>query len=397
MPYAYAPLLKQLLPTIEQAVAALTLADQIDDVARDVRPLMYMLAKMPKAQPRLGGHIRKRRVKVASFDWSITAHDKADLDRAAAAQLRCSRIIKKLMQWHTDRPMHGIRNVSLNWIPGGAYGTTPQIVKRYRPYELEQNGDDILNAAILADQDTIARTYLRDLPRQTFIASCDDSDFRGGVLRSLLFHTILLDENGREWGTYNRKLKGVVQAQHKPWASNADKLAAAQALRGITKNNWALTSDAINFVYSKVAEAAGSNSFRDLRADLALDMAIAVLGEANVSALPSSGGSRAAVEVQERGTDEVGFDDLTCLEDDINDQLLLFDFQINVSPTAQLGDVPWQWGITETEVLDAEKEIAVVNEAKSAGVPLSRAEVYRRIGYPMPAPGEDVFDWSVPT
>jgi phage gp29-like protein len=380
----------KILPDIDEAVKQLKAADEPDLTAREIRPLMAILVKMSESVPRLRGHILTRRTAISAFGWKLKPYDSADRDNAIKAERRLRRVINQMMNWHTDVPLFGAQAVELNWVTGKAYGTTPEVVNRFDPTEVERTTHDPRKINILLEGANLQRYAIEADDPKRWLASVDESQLSGGILRSLIFHEILLNTSLREWSAFNLKLKGLIQAKIEEWASDEDKTAAAGQLRAIAKNNYSLTSKAVEYVYTKITDAAGSQSFKDFKGELEADRAITILGQANTSQLPDSGGSRAALQVLKLISADIHYSDMNRFEGLINEQLLLWDFQLNAKPNAESEEIPWHFEIDLSEERDAEKHSRIVTEYLAAGIAVRTADIYEPVGLSLPEPGEDV-------
>lgn len=376
-----------LLPDIDEAVKRLKQADDPDPKARDVRPLMAILAKMSQVVPRLRGQIRTRRVAVSAFGWKITAFDRADTERAAQAAQRLANVIRFTQNSHAFTPCFGALAIELTWTPSTPVGTTPSVVRRCHPTEVERVSTTEI--AILADGDTLHRTPITPDQQDGWLIDVDhDALVAGGLLRSLIFHEILLHESTREWAWYNQRLKGISQAMLEEWAGDDDKATAAAQLRQLAENNYSITSNAVEYKHTQMTATGGYSSFEGFRKALEADRSITLLGQANTTELPSNGGSRAALEILRLISADIHYDDMQRFEALINTQLLLSDFRLNFDSAA--ATVPWQFKLDLSEEQDREKNARTITELLGNGIPLLRTEVYGQTGFTVPHDGDDV-------
>ncbi|MCB0713405.1 MAG: DUF935 family protein [Ignavibacteriae bacterium] len=393
MAYEYAPLKQRTFPTLKQASDALKRADNADPQARDVRPLMAILNAMAERSTRLAGHILTRKAAVCSYKWTVKPYETSDQERADKAAARCRRVINDVLGWHIDRHLYGAMAVELKWITGTPNGTAPKIIKSYLPTEVEKNGRNAEDVAILKGDQEFERFYpLQQDPVENWLIDVDDRTYRGGILRTLAFHEILINENIQEWAAFNKKLKGIIQARFEQWATQEEKENAITALKQLAEHNYSATSKATEFVFNKTADYLGAAGFKDFKRELEQDRAITILGQANTPSLPASGGSRAALQVQSMITADIHHDSMVTAEQFTTDQLLLHDHRLNAEPNAT--DAPYYLEISLAEDRDPEKEARTIAYAKQAAIPVKKAEVYERLQYTQPEEGEDAFDWS---
>lgn len=116
------------------------------------------------------------------------------------------------------------------------------------------------------------------------------------------------------------------------------------------------------------------------------------------SILPTGGdsgsGSLARAET-ESDTMEGGMQfDRELLSDTLTDDLVKLVYNLNVANLGEIGlsgaEMP-KFAIVHQKMTDPLKEVQVATTAISGGIDLPRSEVYRRIGYPEPKPGDEVF------
>lgn len=385
--YALQSIKDTLLPDIDEAVKRLRQADDPTPANRDVRPLMAILAKMANVIPRLRGQLRTRRVAVSAFGWKITPHDRADTDRAAQAAQRLARVIRFAQNSHHFTPAFGVLAIELDWVTGTPIGTVPVVLRRCHPTEVERITPTEI--ATLADGDTLVRTPITPEESSGWLIDIEqDALVVGGLLRSLVFHEILLHESTKEWHHYNQKLKGIAQAILEEWAGDDDKAAAAAQLKALATNNYSVTSKAVEYRFSEMTAAGGNTSFEAFKKALEADRSITILGQANTTELPQNGGSRAALEILRLISADIHYDDMQRFEALMNEQLLLNDFRINYDPTAVA--VPWEFRLDLSEEQDREKNARTITELLGIGIPLLRSEVYGQTGFTAPQPGDDV-------
>ncbi|MEP7217947.1 MAG: DUF935 family protein [Bacteroidota bacterium] len=393
--YIYAPLKRKLYPTIQQATRAMQQADNSDPQYRDQRPLMAILMRIAEASPRIRGHVLTRRTAVTSFTWSIISPDPALAEDAKRAELRLKPLIDRLLNWHTDTPGFGARVVRIGWATGKPYGTTPYLIKRYQPVEIDRPSSDPAEVSVLADTTNIQRQLIANEDPHSWLVDVDESYVVGGLHRTVIYHELLRNDTMQEWGTFNTKLKGIILAKHKPYASEPDKLTAIETLKNIAKNNAGLSSDAINYEFVNMVNQIGAAAFSDFKKMLEDDVAIVWRGQANTTQLPNGGGSRAALQVMQLLTADIHFADINREQLFQNNGLLLHDYQLNYEPNATA--VPWEFRINVFEDEDTEKAARTLVELQQIGIPVLAAELYESIGYTRPAPGDDVIELKIPS
>ena len=390
--YSYTAIAKRTYPTLAEARTAVEKANKLDSAQRDTRDLMAILMAMVENSPRIAGDVDTRRAALAAFTWKLAPYDTADAERAALAERRMRPMISQLMGWWVDCPLYGAMVVEQDWVddPATAPFRRPVAIKRYTQTEIERTSADPQQLQLLADDTKLLRTPITDKPPGSMLAVCDAGLKPGGLLRSLLWHELLRNEMLQEQAGFLRLIKGLVIGTFKEWASDEDKETLDTALGNLTTNQAAVLSESLGVDYKSVVNYLGATSFKDF-IEAAEDAAsILILGQANTTRLPSSGGSRAALQVLDLIRADKLWYDLSGFTELMQHQLLLQDAQLNLSPT--LSEAPWRFMLAADEQENVEANARVITDALAAGLPLLRAEAYRRIGYTPPIDGDDVIE-----
>lgn len=382
--YVYSPLKKKRTPMPADLAKAFEMADD-SGKAHDARPLQSILMRIRSLDPRLRGHILTRKTGVSAFGWSIKPLDQKDDERARQATLRLRRLIDEVVQHQVQAPLYDAFCLQIAWsnIPG--QGNVPQLIRRYRPVELDKVGDYRLD--ILKDSDRVEAEISLDLNVHLpeFIVDVSDDDERGGLLRSIVYHEILLHEMMIEWGNYNRKLKGIIQAITERDAEDEEIAAAKQAVEQAVKNNFFVSSKAIEFKVNEIVKGSGQ-SFREMVDQIQRDVCIGILGQANTAEVARGSGSRAALEVLNLIRADIHFDDLMRCERIINEQVLRHDFTLNFGTS----EVPWAFSFDIPEEADFETRVGAIVQAYDSGLPLVSEEAYKLMNLTKPVEVGDV-------
>lgn len=381
MKYQYAPLLQKTYPTIDQALSAIRMADIEDPKLRDIRPLMAILMRIATASPRLSGHIMTRKTAITSYKWTISG----ETAESEKVEERLRPVISRILEYAAQAPMFGAALFELAWDLTGS-GIAPALVKSYEPTELEKNGTTV---DVITTGMNSAATRQTVEPSPQFIVDVDTSYWLGGVLRSVMFHEILRNETVQEWATYNRKLKGIIQGILTSSATETDQQTAASTLQNIVQHNYAITSDAVKFQLSEVVNAAHGRSFAEFKDMLENDIAIAILGQANTAQLPEGGGSRAALQVLNMIRADIHYSDMNRVLNLMNNQLLKYDYQLNVNPNAV--SAPYQFEFVYDEIQDTEQNARTIEIFARSGIPMLTKDMYEKAGMEVPPGSPDVF------
>lgn len=400
--YVYQPIRNKTMFTRQDLMRAEALADDDNPQIRDVRPLMSVLMRMRRADPRLRGHILTRSTAVSAFEWVIkpttTNVTSADADIANRARIRCTNLIRETIAHRLQATLYDAVAIQTKISRTPETGAVQSPTKRYRPVELEKSSD--YQVSIYADGEKkniidrmpIATDTVSD-KSGTFIVAVSDDDERGGLLRSIAVHEQLLWEMTSEWANFNKKLKGLLQGIYREGADDDEKSEAIGAMRDAAKNNYFLSSDAIEFKLNQLAQNGGGTSFKEMLEFLKSDVSITLLGQANTAELPAGGGSRAALQVLNLIRSDIMFDDMFRTERCINEQVLLYDAKLNLD--FNITEPPYKFEFNMPDGLDPEVRARIITDLYEAGVPILRTEVYREAGLTAPEPNSDVLQKKV--
>ncbi len=391
--YTYSKIKRKTLPNQKQFEDVQELADRDNAQDRDVRPLMSVLMRLKRADPRLRGHILTRSTAVSSFSWNIIpANPKptpAETELALKVRQRCANLINEVIAHRLQASLYDVMVIESEINRLTPLGAVQTPVRRYRPVELEKTTD--YEASIF--RPTEEKFIDKVLPlaigsplddRARFTVAISDDDERGGLFRTIALHEILLWDNRLEWGNFNKKLKGIIQAIYMEGATNEEIRDAADATKQIAQNAYSVTSDMIEFKFNQLTQAGGWTSFKDFLHDVKTDITLTLLGQANTAELPSGGGSRAALQVLNLIRSDIMFDDMIRTEKCINSQVLLNDFRLNHSEGATEAD--YKFAFNMPDGLDPETRARITIDAYTSGMELLTAEAYREIGM-TPPPG----------
>ena len=370
----------KLYPTVTEAMTALKLADGSSPETTETTTMQTYLDRMAVASPRLSGHILTRKTALGSYDYVISGEPK---EKAAEAQLRLSKVITKLVQESANASLFGCFCIELEWsLIENKW--QPTVKKIFKPYEIEKapNGSLFL---LSIEGGRITKTDIMSMQNsQNYIWAVDSASWHGGSMRSVIFHEILRNDTLKEWANYNKKLKGIIQAK----APEDEKADASTALKTIAENNYSVTSKDVEFLVNEMTSSKGVDSFKEFKNELENDIAIAILGQANTTQLPSGGGSRAALQILNMIRADIHFSDMMAAKSIINDQLLKYDYQLNTDQNAVQS--PFSFDFVHDEAGDVEANSRAIEAAVRIGVPLLASEVYEKLGMRQPQAGDEL-------
>lgn len=372
----------------------------------DARALIGIAQWIIGVTPRLRGIINRRKMALTSFDWDIVPHDKADAERAEMAKKRLLAVIRQVVQGHVQVPLYGAYLAELDWKTNPE---KPKIVKVWNPAELKANGEDSTEMEIYEKEGGkwTLRKWANDNEAQNglyprFLHQTDGDLFRGGLMRGIGVYECLGNEARIEWANFNNQLKGIVHVTYDQdkvtydadGNENSGLEPTKEALTNARRNGWVATDNAIEMKLQNLVSANGNTSFKEFIEECKSSSAISIVGEANTTELPSGGGSRAALQVQSMISKDIMWDDMSRVESLINEQLLQIDWAINGSTST---DCPYQFKFIWEGEEDRLTNARIIVDAKDAGLPLKRSEVYNKIGFTVPDDDDDVlFSTPIP-
>lgn len=374
-----------IIPKIEAFEKACRNADNEKDDVRNTQELMRMLSNLSQFDARIRGLILTRKTAITSFSWNINALDnenEQDVLNAQSAQRRLKKAIDSILSRHTDTAIFGIGGFSLDWQnPNGNEWLCNAIALPVQ--KIERLSD---NRLCIVTNDN--KKQIIDDTDDSYALSHDNNTIRGGILRSIAPLLIIKSENWVEWLNYNRKLKGIIVAQYDEQKTfEDDKRVATEMLKNVTDNNAGLLSNLVDFKFFDAVSNIGATSFKELIENINSDASIAILGQANTTQLPSSGGSRAALQVLKMISSDIHFDDMNRIESFINEKLIQPDYNRSFDANSTTKHL---FRINVPEEQDALTRVNVIATALNARIPLNAIEIYQSIGFTKPESVDDV-------
>lgn len=366
MGYELPSIKNKVYPEPEELLKILARNDKESLDERDQRQFTALAERALKINPRLYGHTLTRKTAITAFGWGLKGED----SRIADAQERLKKPIETIIENYWKLPAFGKLGFFVEWEnPTGSLW----LAEKIQAVALSDL-DATKNAAYLwSGEQRIERA-----PDESFFYSVADS-----YLQTVMFTEVLRWDAVKEQANFIKKLKGILQIVDKG-GSDEDRQNAESAATMAIKNNYLVTGEAIEFKLNQIAGQTGA-TFGEAIERFNSDISVGVLGQANTSELPNSGGSRAALQVQKLISADIHYSDINGLEKFINENIIYWDSIKNY------GTAPaWTFRVNIEEEREFADVAAAVSELIGAGVPLLKSEVYKLLGLTEPSAGEEL-------
>jgi len=372
----------KLMPSTAEAMTAKRTADN-DGEARNARDLHAIILRILREDEEVYTPANIRKAGITSFSWKIVSQDGTQQEKAAEIQSRLKLSINRILEYAWERSLIGILAMEFSWqYESGAW--IPQYSRKWTADNLnwDANPENIEEYLENGNKRKIFASA-----RENYILAVD-GDVPGGSLRRLVLNRTIQSEMLREWANYNALIKGLVAITVNDVGDEKEVSSAADAVRTAFARNYAVVGDGTELDFKDMVSSNGATSFSDLIDRLDKRCSKVILGQANTSELPNSGGSRAALTVQKMITTDILLDDMLKCESLINDQLLKYYWIKNTGSSV----CPFDFKIEWQEEIDPESRIAVVDTMLRNKIPVRADEIYAATGYTKPDNAPDVFE-----
>lgn len=336
----------------------------------DNRKLKTFLSRLPKYNSRIGGHINTRRTALASWDWKIDGLETSEINKSLF------NAIEVVIRSVCDISLFGSLLFEIDWVFEDNMWSVKLTKIAQSTYDIDYFGNIVFH---------LEKSKKINSHNESYILVVSDEGPIAGVMLSVGILEILRMDMVLEWANYNRKLKGIIQGVDRG-ADEEERNISIEALKKSLQHNYVFTSDLIEFRFHQLAASGAGGSFKDFIDYINDSIAIAILGQANTPNLPEHGGSRAALQVQNMISADIMYADQKWAEMIVNKYILPLWWQKNFGNTS----LPLRFWIDSNKPEDVETNITVIREALASGIPLSRKEVYQKIGFSIPS-DNDIF------
>lgn len=358
---------------------------------RDSVSFFTYLERTLTMNTKMFGHYTTRKSALASFGFSVAANDEKALRHAEEAKSRLTDVIIKLIDSQLKTIAFGSLLVKLN--PKTVNDENKILIEKiFRPTEYDY--DYPLVYIYKNGNKTNGYNIVNIEESNDYLFSEAEFLYRGGLLRSVMPLEILRYDMLLENANFLRKLKGMLQIINRG-GTKEDQSAAEEAAANVIKDNFFISSEAIELKLNQITAAGSAAGFKDFIEWIDNSIAIAWLGQANTAELPRQAGSRAALQVQRMISADIFYADMNRVENFI-DKLLLIDYRLNYNPKATPGDLPYRFRFNLDEEQDFEANASALDILRRTGIPLVKSEVYRKIGFKQPADGDEIMEFNNP-
>lgn len=390
MPYTYAPLLKKLLPSIEETRKAVEFAN--NSKAPDPRALLSILSRLPQADLKLMGHMQTRKLAVQGFPWKIAPADQENAKAVEIARLTKVRFVRAKLHHKIGiligSVFYGVSGLRAVWESTGQGEEMVASITAVSSLSLmTANGIPVM----ISDNAAIKTEELK--PREQYIITSynpfEESlpDYAGGILRTAVWYVLIKQFNWNDWARFNE-----VFAQPTRWStypagsSEAEKAAALKAAEAVGSEMFAAVPEGIKLQFIEAVKTGTVSAYKDLLAAIDEALAILVLGQTLTSQVGERG-SFAAAKVHDLVRSDYMWHDLQMVEQAINEQYIAQDFRLNHGDDIALRP---SFMFDTSDMPDFEKNARILADVKPLGVPFKRSEVYEKIGFTQPEEGDEV-------
>lgn len=374
-----------LYPTLNQFDRMCKSIDRKEQSVRtNISNKFYTALKTLAESPKIFGLVDTRKTALTSFTWrlqlsEIYKGDKNLEEKLSAIKTRLTQAINSLLSNQLNTMLYSAFLAQLKTENVKGIGNVITIEKIFEPEEFDYDKN---NFYLIDDDRQITRTISR-ADAQTEFLFVDSGLPRGGIMRKIMRAEILRWDNILEQGNYNRKLKGLLQLINKG-TSEENQSAMEEAVQTAIKHNYVTTDENIELKLNELVAASGT-SFKDFNDERKAEIAIALVGQANTSELPTNYGSRAALAILRMISADIFYADMNRVEALIK-LLLWIDHCLNYDRNATLDKVPAEFKFNIEEEEDTEKNASALSMLPNT--PFVVEEYFAKLKMSVPQDGQ---------
>ncbi len=369
--------------------------------SRDTRYLISLLINLPKVDRHLMSLIRYRKLAVSSYTPTIKFADNVQITATEEKQLAemKARWMHSNMHSVIDTIMTGrligMSAVELDW--KGYSDSFHHFVQAKKTipatdldYDLEIN-DNIKHV----DTETKSQKFTRkDFNKENYIIIRDnplsgfDEDFPGGLMRVNLIHVILKYWDFFIWANTNEKYADP--PRFATYEQHLEKY-VPEILQQLGKMGTDSYGAFMKGVDVKILEAIKDGAIKshvELEASVNRGMNLSIAGQYSASD-PQKGHSYATSKVGYQISEDVTYDDLVFIENEISRQYLMHDFLLNYGEPKNGFPVLFY---QKRKIKDVEAHARIVTDYVANGIPVHKEDIYGATNFkPVDAEDKDAF------
>lgn len=362
-------------------------AEAMDDDAPDPRKLYWLAERAIRTNTRLKGYLRVRRTALAAFDVQVLATDPNQQELANEAALRCADAFNRVINSVTRVAVFASNIYKLDRIYdeknkiATVRASTPA---QYTQLIVDRTDTDVVRYYSTDDRLTLLNEFRSGLQftkdNDAYLVE-SDSESGTGDAEAIVRLEIMRYYALNDWANLNALLKGLIHAKDR--GASDGEVSVVKAALASGRGGGLLTSDMIDVAVSKLTDGSGGNSIEAFVKYIDSSLAIAILGQANTSELPSSGGSRAGLQVQRAVSADIMYTDMIRVEKLCNN-ILLQDYWWNHDTAMNAKACPWKFSFKIEQENNPLTNAEVLQTVLTAGLSVKADEAYSRVGFTRP-------------
>lgn len=405
MPYRNADLRKNLTPTIDQVKRYIIKANESERPARDVRPLMSFLQRLPQIDLHLLGLMETRKLAVLGFDYEITMPKGIEPNEREKTQLveiknrfersKMYSIFRAIM----NGILFGMSATRLEWKNVSPYGTMVIGKKAIELTDLDIDQDDD-NALLLLTTDTKTQVYtVSQIDPDTHIVVRHNplegivNNYIGGYMRTCMIYVMLKYWDVFNWARSNEKFGDpLIYAQYRKGADENEINTVIKGLEQLGTDSHAAFSDDVKIQLAEAMKTGSLQARKELIETISKEMSIALLGQTLTTDIRERG-SFAAAKVHDYVRQDILWGDLIEFQNIMTTQYVMRDFILNYGDPDRAFPV---FRFITDEAEDFEKNARTLESIHSVGLRVKLDEAYKKTGFTKPDDDDDVLEPSQP-
>jgi phage gp29-like protein len=404
MAYQHPGLRNNALPSVQHLKTAIRSADDPDPRRRDIRPLIAICTALPQADPDILGFMQTRRLNLLSWPWRVvppvlpgtTGADALEAQRAADIESRirdCG--ITSEFDAIFNAIYFGHTGIELGW------STAVDGAHRIERYELIDAVDLHPDPASVVGYSrvTYARydddkpIYLPYAARENILLATYNpmkggkALYYGGLLRSVIWHTMLKHGTLYDWARFNEKYGDPpVYARYPVGAQKPDIDKVFEFLTRLAQDSAAAIPEDVKIeIIDAIKGGANIEAFDRFIDRISSKQERILLGQ-DVVNKTTEVGSNAKSQEANKTTANYNFADIELFQTWLTDQVVAADYRLNYGLPAR-GQYP-RFRVITDEGEDFEQNARIIERLSGAGFDLDPEEVSRMTGFtvtPKPA------------